>query len=42
LEAVVGIELRAWGGAACGDVADDEEAEAEIARKREWAEWLEK
>ncbi|KAJ7731965.1 hypothetical protein B0H14DRAFT_3899158 [Mycena olivaceomarginata] len=29
------------GAAAGGDVADDEEA-AEMARKREWAEWLEK
>jgi hypothetical protein len=32
----------AWGWAVGGDVADDEEAEAEMARKREWVEWLEK
>jgi hypothetical protein len=42
LEAVVGVELGTWGGAAGGNVADDEEAEADMARKREWAEWLEK
>jgi hypothetical protein len=42
LEAVVRVKLGAWGGVAGRDVADDEEAEVEMARKREWVEWLEK
>ncbi|KAJ7854046.1 hypothetical protein B0H14DRAFT_3449834 [Mycena olivaceomarginata] len=35
------VDVDVAGAAAGGDVADDEEA-AEMARKREWAEWLEK